>query len=358
MFGIKVISQGQFRLHWQAMLSDYVNAIAWSADGQTLAASSALGEVVLVKDKELIPLRGIQGDSVDCLAFSHDNQFLAAGGQKGQIVIWQRQSDRYQQVETLEHPSVWIDQLAWSPTTNHLAFSMGQYVQVWNAQAKQLETNLSFEASSILGMAWHPSGEYLALSGYQGIKVWSAQDWFADPQWLEIPSASIAIAWSPDGKYLASGNLDRTLLVWEWGIPHPWQMQGFPGKVRQLAWSDVTDKMGVPLLATCSAEGIVVWEKDTNPAVGWRATVLEHHSAVVQAIAFQPGSFLLTSASADGRVGLWRHAKQITQILEGALDGFTSLAWHPQGHQLAAGGKNGEFLIWVQETRGQGFRKS
>lgn len=48
----------------------------------------------------------------------------------------------------------------------------------------------------------------------------------------------MAIAWSTDGKFIAEGNLDNTLTVVEWDCPaEPWVMRGFPGKVRQLAWS-------------------------------------------------------------------------------------------------------------------------
>jgi WD40 repeat protein len=355
---LKVSSQGQFRLHWQGMLSDYVTAIAWSPKGQTLAASSAMGDVALWQDNHWVPLQQRQGHSVDGLAFSYDGQFLAAGGQNGQVNLWQSQAGEFKLIETLPNPSAWIDRLAWSPTTHHLAFGLGQYVQIWDALTNQLETNLGFEESSVWGIDWHPSGQFLALCGYQGVKVWQAQDWFADPEVLDLASASLAIAWSPDGNYLASGNMDRTLLVWEWGEPHPWSMQGFPGKVRQLAWSSHSvPTTGTPLLAASSAEGIVTWEKDPDPAVGWRATLLKQHSETVRAIAFQPDTFLLASAAEDGRLCLWQHAQRLSQVLEGAPKGFACVEWHPQGAQLAAGGRNGEVLIWSQEQRGQGFGK-
>ncbi|HEY9652990.1 MAG TPA: hypothetical protein V6C95_20205, partial [Coleofasciculaceae cyanobacterium] len=67
---------------------------------------------------------------------------------------------------------------------------------------------------------------------------------------------------------------------------------------------------------------------------------------IVQAIAFQPGTFLLASAAADGYVCLWQDAEQVAQILDGTPAGFSHLVWHPQGQQLAAGGQNGELFIW------------
>jgi hypothetical protein len=43
--------------------------------------------------------------------------------------------------------------------------------------------------------------------------------------------------------------------------------------------------------------------------------------------------------------------------LEGAPQGFSCMNWHPQGALLAAGGQNGELLVWTKASRGAGFRK-
>jgi WD40 repeat protein len=360
MFNLKTIDQKQFSQYWQGQLSDYVTAIAWSPDGQILAASSAQGEVVLWRDRQPLTLQPGRGFAINCLRFSHDGQFLAAGGQDGRVSLWQDRGGEFQLVGDLRHSSAWVDRLAWSPTTQQLAVNSGREVLIWQAQAgqtPQLEAQLSFGDSSVLDLDWHPQGKSLALGGYQGLKVWSARDWASDPEVMEVPSASLAVAWSPDGKYLAAGNLDRTLLVWERGHVHPWQMQGFPGKVRQLAWAKVPNSSGTALLASCSADGLVAWQKDSDPEVGWQALVLEHHIDVVEAIAFQPRTLLLASASVDGHLSLWQGARRLAQVLDGAAQGFACLAWHPQGDRLAAGGCQGEVLIWKQDSRGQGFGK-
>lgn len=367
MSGLRTTSKSLLERHWQGTLSDYVAAIAWSPNGHTLAASSAAGDVMLWRDLPgegkvlwpLLPLQMGDGRSIDCLGFSQDGQWLAAGGQTGQVKIWCLNLDagayRCRPLHTLDNAPAWVEHLAWSPTHNQLAFSLGRFVQVWDADTGNIAVTLNFDASSVLGLDWRCDGQYLAVAGYQGVKIWHRQDWDDDPYVLEVPSASLAIAWSPDGKYLATGNLDRTITVLEWNNPHPWVMQGFPGKVRQLAWSKVISQSGAPLLAASSAEGMVVWERQADESVGWEGQVLAGHGEVVQAIAFQPNSFLLASAAEDGWVCLWPQAKRLGQILEGAPGGFSCLAWHPQGQRLAAGGQSGELLIWSQSSRGKGF---
>jgi WD40 repeat protein len=342
---------------WQTLLSDYVTAIAWLPDGSRLAACSAAGEVVVyeVQTGVSVVLQEKQGASVDAIACSADGQFLAAGGQDGAVSIWQMGEDVPTLVTKLENSRVWIDCLQWHPYQPELAIGLGRYGQVWDAVAREVVTTLNFEASSVLDLAWHPSGDFLTLAGNQSVKIWLREDWDQDPEVRETGGASGAIAISPDGQYLASGNNDRTLLVWPWDNPYPWQMQGFSGKVRRLAWSTVQPQAGAPLLASASAEGVVVWAKAEDAAQGWTAQVLDLHSETVTAIAFQPQSTLLATAAEDGWVCLWQKATQATQILEGAANGFSTLAWSPQGKYLAAGGCGGELLIWGQATTGKGF---
>ncbi len=342
---------------WQTTLADYITALAWTADGACLAACSAAGEVAIydLKRGQLKSLQGPQGRSVDTLGFSVDGQFLAAGGQDGTVTIWQLDRGDFALRTTLNNPRVWVDCLAWNPRHPELAFSLGRHAQVWDAAEQQVVMTLDFEASSVLDLAWHPTGDYLSVAGNQSIKTWSRGNGYDDPEIRETGGASGAIAWSGDGQYLASGNNDRTLLVWEWDNPYPWQMQGFPGKVRQLVWSMLSTKTGAPLLASTSAESVIVWARAERESQGWNSHVLDLHSAPVTAVAFQPQSMLLASAAEDGWVCLWKQAAQAVQVLEGAPEGFSTLAWSPQGKHLAAGGCGGELMVWTKAMVGKGF---
>lgn len=343
------------------ILSDYVTAVSWSPNGKIIAISSAGGEVILWQGKnKWVTLQAATGLSVDCLSFSRDSQLLAAGGQDGIVKIWRLPSQEL--IATLDNSPAWVDRLAWSFTDNHLAFSISRYVQIWDGDSNTVIATLNFEASSVLSMAWHPVVANLALGGYQGVKIWHGDNWDDDPDILEVPSACQTLAWSPNGKYLACGNIDRTLAVFELGKDYPWLMQGFPGKIRALAWSSKATLLGTPLLASGSAEGIVVWEKQIQEGLGWESLVLEGHEEVATAIAFQPNTFLLASASADGRICLWQSAEELVQTLGGVSQGFSCIAWQPQGKLLAAGGDNGELLVLstpaYQASIPKGFQSS
>jgi len=346
---------------WQQSLSDYVTAIVWLSQlsGSALIAASAAGEVICYQDngKSELVLQTPTDQSIDALALSADGTLLAAGGQSGQVTIWRLPNPT--PIAILDNAPAWVDRLTWSPASNQLAFSLGKYVQVWDAESAEVITTVNFDASSVLDIIWHPSGDRLTVAGYQNIKSWSALNWDDDPEVIEIASASTKILWSPDGHYIASGNIDKTISVIDWQHPaDPWMMRGFPGKIRQMAWTDVAIKQGAPLLASASSDSIVVWHRHPDDAVGWEGRLLGQHDARIQAMQFQPGSSLLASAGEDGWVVLWPKAARLGQMLKGAPQGFSSLSWHPNGELLAAGGRNGELIVWTKTMRGKGFGKN
>ncbi len=343
---------------WQAGLSDYVTGVAWSPQGQILAVTSAAGELMLwQRDTHTwFPLMVRKDQTLDCLGFSAEGRYLAAGGQ-GRVWIWDL-SQPGLLIEDMDLGRVWVDRLSWNPRSPQLALSVGKSVQVWDADIHDVTVTLPFESSSVLDLTWHPNGQGLTVGGYQGVKIWDNRDWDEDPYVLEIPSATLAVSWSPEGRFLASGNLDRTIVLMEWGNPYPWAMRGFPGKVRQLIWSDRLTAAQAPLLVALTGESLVVWQKEKGEETGWTAEPLSVHQGTVQAAAFQPGSFLMASAGADGCLFVWQKPGVVAQMEEGVEQGFSCLSWDPQGKLLAAGGEAGEVLIWKRNLRGRGFGRS
>jgi len=340
----KAKPQTLLRLAWEATLSDYVTALAWFPDGARLAACSAAGEVVLGEAATGVYslLQAPQAEALNALSLSPDGRFLATGAQSGTVTVWRMDGDSPEIFSRLNYPRAWIDRLRWHPSAPELAVSAGSRVHNWSALSQTVLASLDFQDSSVLDLVWRPQGDSLAVGGNQNVKIWRRDYWAERPLRREIGGASAALAWSPEGRYLASGNNDCSIWVWQSGNADPWLLRGLLGKTRQLAWSGGTE----PMLASISSDEIVVWRQTTQPSLGWSAEVLDEHWDTVTGIAFQPGSQDLASVGEDGWLCLWRRARRLTQKLQGASQGFSVLAWNPQGTALATGGRGGEIRVW------------
>lgn len=340
-----------FKLADKQQFDEYIRGLAWSPNGDLLAIISAGGELALWKQGKIDFLQLKSNHSLDCIGFSADGKWLATGGQAGQIQIYRlvANSRTFELTATVDCGTAWIDSLVWHPQDNLLAFAVNRQIKIWDGKTQKIIATLDFSASSVFSLAWNPQGNRLAASGHGAVKVWDSSNWKQTPYQLEVPGASLDCAWSSDGQYLASGNLDRTISLLHWDHPPPWLMQGFPGKVSQVVWSNHPNQ---PLLAASCQEGVIIWHFDPQ-SQNWQSHVLQHQK-IVEAIAFSPNSSLLASAGKEGCIQIWQQGKQQIQTLKG-VTGFSGLAWHPTGQYLAAGGQEGELMIWQPSLLSKGF---
>jgi WD40 repeat protein len=330
---------------WQTQLADYITAIVWFRND--LAIATANGTIQVYRSNGTIgpTLRSADGQAITALTRSTDGEYLAAAGQAGEVWIWRIASVPVL-IKTLAYPGNWLEHLAWNPIAAVLAIGVGSDGVVWDVVADRLVATLPFGESSVLAIDWQPQGAWLAIGGYQNAKIWSTQDWATEPEILMVDAASVALQWSPDGRFLASGNLERSITVVDWAAQAvPWQMRGFPGKVRQVAWSQL-NSAGNCLLVSRSAEGIVLWAKSVDADVGWDGQVIGTHQRSVTNLAWHPQQPLVLAAVSQGGTGslFWPIGSDVELLT--AATGLTCVAWHPAGHWLAAGGADGAIIVW------------
>ncbi|MDR1281162.1 MAG: WD40 repeat domain-containing protein [Opitutaceae bacterium] len=331
--------------HWAAQLDDYVIDLAWSPDGEQLAAASTAGPLALFDtgDGARSDLPG-HDDGANCLAWHPAFPILASGGQDGSVKFWDTSTDQH--IATASLGSGWVEHLAWQPAASTTpALAAGRSLALLNADGSVRHT---FEPAprSLCALGWHPRGHTLAAAHFGGIRLLAPDGDFGLRQEFFYTKGIHALVWSPpDGRWLVSGNQDRSVHLWLPDENQEFHMSGYESKVKELSF----DRTG-RWLATGGGQDACLWDCSGAGPEG-REPLMFPHGARVCAVAFQNAHNLLATAAQDGGVSLWNPERP--QPLRANVKmpaAATRLVWSPddsqpghrhgEGHYLRAqGGK-------------------
>jgi WD domain, G-beta repeat/WD40-like Beta Propeller Repeat len=205
----------------------FVNSVAFSPDGRTLAAGITDGQVLLwdVTDpaRPTAPARPLSGqDGVGPVAFSPDGRILASGSDgtynsygAGTIQLWDA-ADPASPVAMGQSSTgaQGFNSLAFSPRGRILASGdLSGGVQLWDvADPARLDALARFrtDARGFVSVAFSPDGRILASGDDAGhIRLWNVAD-PARPTALgpliSIRHSVSSVAFSPDGRTLAASS--------------------------------------------------------------------------------------------------------------------------------------------------------
>src|SRR6185503_7931624 len=216
-----------------------VNALAFSADGKTLASAAGepglFGEAKLWDASEGKLLRTFEGhrDAIYAIAIAPDGKTLGTGSYDQKIKLWE--IDTGKELHTLSAHNGAIFDLAFRPDGKILASaSADRTVKLWNVATGKRTDTLSQPLKELYALTWSSSGRRLFAGGIDNrIRVWEVSEAAAETTNPLLHSkfahegAILNLVLSPDGKSLLSSADD--------------------GTVKLFSAADVTEKLAFPL---------------------------------------------------------------------------------------------------------------
>jgi WD domain, G-beta repeat len=152
-------------------------SVAFSPDGELLAAGTANSDILLWQTSGGIPILTFQGtkDWIRSVAFSPDGQLLASGSSDHTIRLWEVGTGKC--LTILEGHTNWIWPVAFSPDGSLLASSSGdQTIRLWEASSGYCLKTLEGHTQRVYSVAFSPDGTTLAGGSADGIIMyWDVQ---------------------------------------------------------------------------------------------------------------------------------------------------------------------------------------
>ena len=368
----------------------YIESLAFSPDGHTLATASADNTGRLWDTSTGQHKATLVGHThaVTSVAFSPDGRVLATGSCDDTVRLWDTTTGEYKM--TLTKHSEGIKTIAFSPDSQTLAIVAYNTpgVQLWDVNTGKQKQTLWTE-KNISCVAFSPDSQTLVTGGRTELSLADVDTGEHKTTFTAHLEEVISIVFSPDGKTFASASADE-LHLWDSVrgaqkgkiTGHTQYIRGFAlspdGRTIAIGhwekirlWDTVKmvqtailyeDEWGQQSLAfspdgSILASEIAPYIRLWDVATGTHRATLKTYTgsgvggSSIRAIVFSPnGRFLANGHTGEESIWLWHTGFTRKSILTGHSDRISALAFSPDSRTLASGSHDHTIRFWNVET--------
>ena len=335
------------RLLFEENLDVRCHSVAWSPDGKWIAegfqARVQLRRPDGTIDKVLCEGDGSGPSSGGMLVWHPDGRHLACWRHDGRLVIWDCENGSYEQLrEPLGHRGHPGQRMAWSDS-GLLAVALGDRLEIYGPDHILTQT-VDYQGRGAI--AWHPDNDRLFMWDGRSVRSWSIRtQTFVDETtdassgW---PHQPLALSCSPDGDRLAIAACLVRVLSSDLRTRH-FETPIYCRYGTSLGWSHD----GKYLASTTEGfhAGLPVWGADGKAA----EVIPVALESLPLALSWSPTDMTLVGIS-KGQASVISRDMAPATVLTGADDAH-SVAWSPDGSQLAFG--TGDGTVKIFEASGQ-----
>jgi WD40 repeat protein len=290
----------------------------------------------------VLKLSGPKGD-VRSVAFSPDGDTVAATSADGTVHLWDTESGTPIGSPLSGHAGT-VNVVAYSPDGGSLATGGEDHaIRLWNARTRRLTATITAHTDAVRALTFADYGTTLASGSDDGtVRFIDTRTHRSSGDPLPHEKAVTGLAWTSDPTVMVTASEDKTIhfwdLAWDRRIGNP--LTGHTSGVEALALAP-----DAPILATAggSDETARLWDTRT-----WKQIAeLTGHVDAVATVAFSRDGTRLATSGADGTVRLWNVAtRRLLGAFAAGAGGVWSVEFSPDGTTIAVGGSDGTASLW------------
>ena len=210
---------GQELAQFVDVAKGFVNAVALSADGQSLVTGGddeKAQKAYLWNVGTGQQLRSFVGHAgqITSMAFSPDGNYVLTGGADKTARLWDTHSGR--EVRQLTGHGHWVQGVAFSPDgTLLLTTSHDKTARLWNVESGQVVRTLTGHTGPVTGAVFSPDGRSILTGSYdKTARLWDTATGELRRVFTGHADAVSSVAFSADGQSIFTGSWDGTARKW------------------------------------------------------------------------------------------------------------------------------------------------